>query len=58
MTGNDIGTKGSRAAAHRQSEVRSAGSSSRPYYWSWYGTVFDDPGPAGKLPTVFPRNDR
>lgn len=54
MTGNEIKTDGLRAAADRQSGISPLESRTRPYYWSWYGTVFDSGNAPRRVPTVYP----
>ena len=49
MVGKEVRVNGSDDFEVRKVEIQIETGASRTYYWSWYKTVFDDPGPPGKL---------
>jgi hypothetical protein len=51
MTGNEIRVQGSDEYEVRKVEIQIVTGTNRPYYWSWYRTVFDDPVPPARLQT-------
>lgn len=54
MNENGIRTKGSREVDVRKLPVQDVFGRTRPYYWSWYRTVFDEPASICRMQKEFP----
>lgn len=56
MTENGIRTKGSREVDVRKLPAQDVFGGKRPYYWSWYRTVFDEPASVCKMQPELPEH--
>jgi hypothetical protein len=54
MTGKNNDIKVSDASGVRKVEFQYVVGANRPYYWSWYRTVFDEPTVPVKVPVKIP----
>jgi hypothetical protein len=54
MTGNEIRNQGFDEHEIRKVEIRIETGANRPYYWSWYRIVFDEPAPPARLHANMP----